>query len=456
MHQIPSKRIATHANTCAAVVAEILAQSLLEGRPADRCLAAIFLRQRHLGARDRRIIGETLFSVLRWWGWLRHLAPPEFISCLENGRTLERALPESYWFACFAAAWYLDLRFELPPSVTWWLYHSGCKMPEFNLPAGTPVAIKDRRRFLKPFLAQQQLSLPLPIEELVPAWSLDKLAPLPRPWSELLEMLQTRPPLWLRAQTNDLDYLLAELNQADIKATAHPRLSHALQAPAGAAGNLRSLPVFRQGLLEVQDIASQAVAWVCDPKPGQKWWDTCAGAGGKTLHLAWLMQGKGNVMATDKRLYKLQDLKLRARKAQYPNITCKEWLGVEVPRYQRLFHGVLVDAPCSCSGTWRRNPDACWNTRPEELPDFVSLQLQLLTNASRAVADQGTLVYATCSYFYDENEGVVKQFLRANQDFALAPFKCPVTGKMTDGQSQIWPWDADCDAMFTAKFKRVR
>ena len=455
MSDIPSKRIATHSQTCAAVVAEVLAASLLDHRPADRCLAAIFRQRRQLGARDRRIIGETLFAVLRWWGWLRHLAPPEFTAAVASQRSLDKPLPEALWFACFSAAWYLEARPDLPPSVAWWLYQANIKMPEIDFPAGRTTPLRERRRLLKPFLAHFNLVLPLPVEDLVPAWAIAEIAS-PRPLPELIEAMQVRSPLWLRAQTNDIDRLKAELGRENIRLEAHPRMTYALQAPAAPPVNLHAVPAFKEGRFEVQDVASQAVAYICDPKPGEMWWDACAGAGGKTLHLAWLMQGKGSIVATDNRTYKLQDLKLRARRAKFHNITCKEWLGIDVPRYHKLFHGVLVDVPCSCSGIWRRNPDARWVTQPEELPDFTELQWRLLTNAAQGTAVNGTLVYSTCSCFTAENQGVVDQFLAANPDFALQPFECPVTGRHVGGMSQIWPWDADCDAMFTAKFTRLR
>jgi len=125
-----------------------------------------------------------------------------------------------------------------------------------------------------------------------------------------------------------------------------------------------------------------------------------------------------------------------------------------MPTFRGRFAGVLVDTPCSCSGTWRRNPDARWTTRAAELADFVELQLQLLSNASEAVAPGGTLVYSTCSMFRQENQGVVEEFLRQNSAFALAPFTCPVSARECPGYNQLWPWDGDCDAMFTAKFQR--
>ena len=125
-----------------------------------------------------------------------------------------------------------------------------------------------------------------------------------------------------------------------------------------------------------------------------------------------------------------------------------------MPTLKAHFDGVLVDTACSCSGTWRRNPDARWTTFPEEIPEFHALQLQLLTNSSMGVNTCGTLVYATCSMLRAENQEVVDAFLSTHGEFVLQPFQCPLTGRRTDGLHQLWFWDGDCDAMFVAKMKR--
>lgn len=449
--EIPSKRIEGHSRACATVVADVLGKTLLEKRPADRSLAAVFYQNRQLGARDRRIISETLFSVLRWWGWLRHLAPPEFVDALAAGAPEALPLSLHRWYGCFAAAWFLDGRGELPPSASWWLYQAGIPRQRIkDVVAGTPV--RERRRCLKGFFADGATLPPFAEEDLLPAWSLDEMA-CPRPLSELIEWLQKRPPVWLRAQTRDVDRLCGELAKADIKVERHALMKSSLCIHFSGV-NLRTLPAFNEGRFEVQDLASQAVAQVCAPQPGEQWWDACAGGGGKTLHLAWLMGGKGSVMATDIRLHKLQDLKLRARRAQFPNIRYKEWQGVHVPRYSKLFHGVLVDTACSCSGTWRRNPDGRWTTTAADVAELNALQARLLANAADAVMPGGTLVYATCSMFKRENQDLVGQFLAQHPDFELVPYSCPLTGMACDGMQQLWPWDGDCDAMFMAKMRR--
>ena len=117
-------RVITQARTTSQFVLQALLRSLLEHTPADRCLRDIFGDNHQLGSRDRRIIGETLFSVLRWWGWLRKLAPAYFLTALEEGKTAA-PLHVADWNGVFSAAWLLENRFDLPPSVMYWLREAG-------------------------------------------------------------------------------------------------------------------------------------------------------------------------------------------------------------------------------------------------------------------------------------------------------------------------------------------
>ena len=188
------------------------------------------------------------------------------------------------------------------------------------------------------------------------------------------------------------------------------------------------------------------------PSPGQRWWDACAGAGGKTLQLASLMKNKGCIVASDIREYKLLDLKKRARRAGFSNISTKPWPTRKLPVKATSFDGVLVDAPCSCTGTWRRNPDARWTSTAEEYDDIPGIQLDILNRASKAVKSGGVLVYATCSMCTEENGDVVNSFLADNPDFELDnKSRNPITGEKA-GCFQVWPWEGDCDAMFVARF----
>ena len=451
LSDIPQKRIEPHSRTCAEAVVRLLKSALIDRQAADRSLAALARENRQLGSRDRRIISETLFAVLRWWGWLRHLVPESFATAVQTHQPLQEELNSEDFYAALAASWLLDGRTELPPSTRWWMEHAGVRTTELVAP-GPKSEIHERRRCLRAFFAKEDALPPMAITDLIPNWAMQEASP-PYDWSVLVDWLQARPPVWMRAQTNDLDRVIGQLADAGVKVQRHERLKHAIKAHFIGV-NLRTLPLYRDGYLEVQDVGSQAVAHVCAPKAGEQWWDCCAGAGGKTLHLSWLMGGKGTILATDSRVYKLEDLKKRARRAARSNIRCKEWLGIDVPRYHGIFHGVLVDAPCTCSGTWRRNPDARWTTKPEDLDELAALQTTLLNNASVGVASGGTLVYATCSMFQRENQAIVTQFLATHPDFALTPFDSPLTGKPCDGMLQIWPWDSDCDSMFIARMTR--
>ena len=450
-------RAASQGRATAEAVVTVMAHCLGEKRPADRCLHDYCAKNHQLGSRDRRIISETLFSVLRWWGWLQKLAPAKFVEAWKAG---DRELPvhSSDWSGVLAASWLLENRFELPSAVMFLLRDAGLYPELFeNIAADTPVA--GRRRYLRPFFKDKAMPA-LTLEELLPDWLPAELAPECQvDYKMLVEWMQRRPPVWIRAQCSDLEHLKKQMEEESagaVKVLPHAQMPNAF-CIRNAGANLRGLSAFLAGAFEVQDLASQAVGFVCAPRPGQQWWDACAGGGGKSLHLAYLMKNRGCVEATDLRAFKLEELKLRARRGHFGNIRMKEWQGKGTPpAYRERFDGVLVDTACSCGGTWRRTPDGRWNTTPEQLAEFVSLQMQLLEAASGGVRPGGTLVYSTCSMFRRENQGVVEAFLDAHPEFILTPHDEPVTGKCSPGMTQIWPWDGDCDAMFTAKMTRRR
>ena len=192
----------------------------------------------------------------------------------------------------------------------------------------------------------KQCDLSLDPEDLLPDW-----LSLPEDAAGFIRMMQSRPPLWLRAQLKP-QRLQKILQDAGLDAKISDKLPGALKIEE-AKVNLYSLQAFRDGAFEVQDFASQVIGYSCSPKAGERWWDACAGAGGKSLQLASIMKGKGVLIATDIREYKLKDLKKRARRAGLSNIQSKGWNGTKIPVNKTLFDGVLVDAPCSCTGILR-------------------------------------------------------------------------------------------------------
>jgi 16S rRNA (cytosine967-C5)-methyltransferase len=437
--RLSDRKLASQARACACAAAQLLWEAMVAKRPADRALSGYLRNHRECGSRDRRLISETFFGVLRWWGWLHDFAP-EFT---EEPPDPERIVPENY-ARLLLGAWLLEDA-PLPPVAEVWQEQIGVSG---NL-SGKSLPIAQRWKALLPI--RQDRTRRYELTDLVPAWCFEEIGQPCEP-AMLIDWLQLRPPVWLRAQI-DPAQAARELTEAEIEPRPHPARPDAIAIDPPRV-NLRMLPCFRDGHLEIQDLASQTIAGVCAPKPGERWWDTCAGAGGKTLHLATLMSSKGSIVASDIRTYKLDDLKKRARRAEFSNIRCKEWKGKELPAKKGGFDGVLVDAPCTCSGTWRRNPDARWTLDREEITEFAEKQLGLLSSASGAVRSGGTLVYATCSMFGAENEGVVQTFLAGCDDFELDPFPHPLGAGVCPGQLRIWPWDGDCDAMFVARFRR--
>lgn len=431
---LPPRKLHSQAASCLRTVLLVLSGSLEQNRAADRLLSQELRHHPEFGSRDRRFISETVFAVLRWWGWLRPLAPADFS-------------PSPAWERLLAAACLLE-QGTLPEGATPWL--AACRLSPRQLErlAEAPESLERMRR-----LAAYWERPELPAwETLVPEWCRRETA-YPGDFEELVRQLQRRPPIWLRPQTRDLPALLAEFKAAGLQAQLFSPAFPAIRLN-NARVNLRTLPAFQEGRFEIQDLSSQVIGHVCAAKAGQRWWDACAGAGGKSLQLAWQMEGKGSLIATDLREYKLDDMRKRARRVQLSNIRGKLWSDTQPPPSKTPFDGVLVDAPCTCSGTWRRNPDARWSLRETEVAELAGLQLRILESACRGVASGGRLVYATCSLFERENQGVVAEFLRRHPEFVLEPFANPLNGQPTDGRLQVWPADGDGDAMFVARFRR--
>jgi 16S rRNA (cytosine967-C5)-methyltransferase len=170
--------------------------------------------------------------------------------------------------------------------------------------------------------------------------------------------------------------------------------------------------IFKNGLFEVQDASSQMVAHMLDIQPGMRVVDTCAGAGGKTLHMACLMQNKGQIIAMDLYESKLKQLKIRAKRNGIHNI---EYRVIDTTKVIKKLHGqadrVLIDAPCSGLGVLKRNPDAKWKLKPEFIDNIRKVQAEVLESYAPIVKPGGKLVYATCSVLPSENQEQVKKFL---------------------------------------------
>ncbi|MEZ4703317.1 MAG: RsmB/NOP family class I SAM-dependent RNA methyltransferase, partial [Rhodothermales bacterium] len=207
--------------------------------------------------------------------------------------------------------------------------------------------------------------------------------------------------------------------------------------------NLFATPAFHEGWFEVQDEGSQLLSYLVDPGPGQQIVDGCAGGGGKTLHLAALMQNKGILYAFDVAHRRLEESKPRIRRAGVSNVRLKPIdgnRGRDVTRLYGKMDAVLIDAPCSGSGVLRRNPDATWKLSTENLDQLNREQRDILEAYAPLLKPGGRLVYATCSLFPQENEGIVEAFLAAHPDMRLVPAGEILAGRGLDVPGQSGPY----------------
>lgn len=269
-------------------------------------------------------------------------------------------------------------------------------------------------------------------------WTYDQL-------THFVEQQSSAPPLWLRIQKNlPVEDVIKKLQQDSV----HIEQDDEGRLFARGGKHLSGAQAHKEGWIEIQDLASQQIAYAVDVKPGQKVWDACAGAGGKSLAIAARMNNKGVVIATDLHGYKLEELKRRSKRAEFHNIRSFEWAGNEPLRLpkeiaqQQGFDWVLVDAPCSSAGTWRRNPDARWHFTEKDTQELIELQQMILSNAAKAVRANGHLVYATCSWQVSENEAQVNWFLANNPEFTLV------------SQTILGAPEQDSDTMFAAVLQK--
>ena len=220
-------------------------------------------------------------------------------------------------------------------------------------------------------------------------------------------------------------------------------LDTAVQAPLDA--DVTATEAFRSGQIEVQDIGSQLVLESAEPSPGGRWLDACAGAGGKSLQLARMLGPGGRVDAHDIRPAALRELGDRAARAGAGTIRIRTRVdGSEA------YDGVLVDAPCSGSGTWRRAPHLKWCTGPADAGRHSARQLGLLSRFAAFVAPGGRLVYATCSLSRLENEAVVAGFLETHPSFAMVPPRRDLGFLARPNGRTLLPSVHDSDGFFVA------
>jgi 16S rRNA (cytosine967-C5)-methyltransferase len=277
------------------------------------------------------------------------------------------------------------------------------------------------------------------VAHVAPEWLRDELEISPA-WARAI---QAEPKLWLRAQPGHGPELVERLGAAELAGESLPDAV----CYTGEA-DLFQREEFHAGEFEIQDIASQAVGWICVPQPGETWWDTCAGEGGKTLHLSALMQNKGLIWASDRAEWRLKSLKRRAARAKVFNFRSAAWDGGAKLPTKTKFHGILVDAPCSGVGTWQRNPHARWTTTHQDVKELAEIQKRLLVHVAPSLKPGGKLFYAVCTLTRSETTDVVADFNARHPDFE------PLVQADFPGTKFIWPHDLGGNGMFIAGWRR--
>jgi len=208
--------------------------------------------------------------------------------------------------------------------------------------------------------------------------------------------------------------------------------------------NLFITKAFKDGLFEVQDYSSQLVAEFLQPKPNEFIIDACAGAGGKTMHIASLLENRGKILALDIEERKLTELQIRDRRGGFSNIETRFIKNNKtIKRLKDRADKLLLDVPCSGLGVLKRNPDTKWKLSKERLDELKEIQKNILNNHTKMLKTGGTLIYATCSILPSENEKQIEQFLENNKNFKFIE------------DHKILPQDKGFDGFYMAKLSRI-
>lgn len=376
-----------HRNLCFAVI-DGLTLIFNEGNYADKVIQQLLKRDKRWGARDRAFVAETTYDIVRWKRLYAEIAD------------VKEPFDRDNLWRMFAV----------------WATLKGIKLPDWKYFTDTPTR-KIKGRF-------DELSKIRKFKESIPDW-LDELGAKElgeNVWTREIAALNEQADVILRVNTlkTTKEKLQEELFDLGHETEFLQNYPNALKLKERA--NVFTTEAFKNGLFEVQDASSQLVADFLNVQPGMRVVDACAGAGGKTLHIASLMENKGQIIALDIFENKLKELKRRAKRNGAHNIETRV---IDSTKVIKKLHDsadrVLIDAPCSGLGVLRRNPDAKWKLEPQFIEDIKNTQQEILQQYSKMVKTGGQLVYATCSILPSENQNQVEVFLKsdAGKDFTL-------------------------------------
>ena len=352
-----------------------------QNRYADKVIEKTLKSNTKWGSRDRAFVAESVYEMVRWWRLVNEVSPSKDL------------------YHLFGTYWVLQ----------------GKGLPDWQeFEALDPQKIKERYEAVISNRA---------IKQSIPDW-LDEMgaSQLGEKWDREIDTLNQQAEVVLRVNTLKItrEQLAKRLAEEGIGTYAPKGYKDALIL--GRRQNIFKNPAFKEGLFEVQDASSQLVATALDVKPGMRVIDACAGSGGKSLHLAALMENKGRILSMDLEAWKLQNTKLRARRNGISIIEPKVIEGNKtIKRLKESADRVLLDVPCSGLGVLKRNPDTKWKLSPESIEKVQGIQQEIIQNYSSMVKPGGILVYATCSILPTENQQQVEKFLSSEKgkDFEL-------------------------------------
>jgi 16S rRNA (cytosine967-C5)-methyltransferase len=385
-----------HRSTSEAVI-HALEQIFADNRYADKVIEKILKQNPKWGARDRRFIAETTYDIVRWFRLLKRITD---------------AKGNDYWR--LLAGW--------------------CALHKVDLP------MWDEFKGFSAFKALEEMKKIegiRKVRESIPDW-LDEVGEQElgdEQWEKELRALNEEAVVVLRANTLKLSRteLKEKLHEDGVETYVMDEFPDALVLEERQ--NIFLTPSFKEGLFEVQDAGSQLIAPFLRIEPGMRVIDACAGAGGKTLHLAALMKNKGRIIAMDVEQWKLDELQKRARRAGVSNMENKFIESSKtIKRLENSADRLLLDVPCSGLGVLKRNPDAKWKLSLDFITKVRELQQHIIQDYCNMLKPGGLMTYSTCSLLPSENEMQVQQFLTANaKKFELLEEKRVMPSQGFDG-----------------------
>ena len=360
-------------------VAETLQEIFEKNRYADKAIEKVFKQNPQWGSRDRRFVAEAVYDIVRNFRLYSELAQSQ----------------KNFWF--ITAVWLVIKEIEFPD----W--------QEFkNLNREAIILQKD------------QLNSNLPVYESYPDWlwnlGIEELGE--EVWTKEALAMNQQAQVVLRVNTlkTNAKKLIEEFTKTNIALKEIDGIENAFQLVKRE--NVFQNNFFKLGWFEVQDAGSQLISAFLDPKPNQFVIDACAGAGGKSLHIAALMNNKGKLISMDVEGFKLEELKKRAKRAGVFNIETRVIEDSKtIKRLEGKADKLLLDVPCSGLGVIKRNPDAKWKLSLEVIERTKKLQEKILNDYCEMVKVGGEMVYSTCSILPSENKNQVDLFLQTHSNF---------------------------------------